>query len=89
MLVIPELHVLRATKRQLSEHLLHLVAEFLNLLGQLPIHVIALALCDLLLVFGGVAENVRAHRTIRREQFFDRAGHEVHARLGHHRMHDS
>ena len=44
LLVVPHLHVLRATHRELSKHLLLLVAVLFNLLGQLPVHVVALTL---------------------------------------------
>ena len=46
--VIPvQFQVLRAAKWQLREQLLLLIAEFFDLLGQLPVHPVAFALCTL------------------------------------------
>ena len=66
--VVPEFQELRTTHGQLREHLLHLVAELLDLLGQLPVHVVALALGDLGLGLGHLAQNLGAGRAIRWEQ---------------------
>ena len=87
-LVVPDFHVLRAAEGQLSEHLLLLVAEFLNLLGQLPVHEVRFALGNGSFVLSDVTKDLRAGRTIRREQFFDRPGRKVDARLSHNRVHN-
>ena len=44
LFVKPQLEVLRPTQRQLGQHLLLLVAEFLDLLSNLPVQEVTLAL---------------------------------------------
>ena len=83
LFVVPHLHELRATHRQLREHLLLLVAELFNLLGQLPVGVVALALGALGLLVGHFAKDLGAHRAVWRKHFFDGAGCKVDARLSH------
>ena len=87
LLVVPELHELRPTQRQLSEHLLLLVAELLDLLGELPVHVITLAVSASFGFLIHVANDVGAHRTVGREQLFDRPRFEIDTGLSHHRVH--
>ena len=88
LLVVPNLHVLRAAQGQLGEHLLLLVAEFLDLLGQLPVHVVAFALSDLGFLLGDVAQDLGTGRTIRRKELFDRPGSKIHAGFSHNRVDD-
>ena len=86
-LVVPvHLDELRAAHRELGQHLLLLVPELLDLVGQLPVHVVALALGDLRLLVVHIAKDVGANRTIGREKLLHRTGCEVYARLGHDRV---
>ena len=84
LLVVPELEVLRAAQWELGQHLLLLVAELFDLLGELPVHEVALALGDCGLLFVHVAQDLGLGRAVWREHLFDGAGGEVNAGLGHH-----
>ena len=86
LLVVPQLQVLRAAKRQLGQHLLLLVAELFDLLGDLPVQKVPLALRALGLQLIDLAQNLGAHGAIRREQLLDGTGRKVHAPLGHDRV---
>ena len=83
LVVVPNLHKLRATKGQLREQLLLLVAELDDLLSQLPIEVVALTLCGLGFLVSDIAQNLSAHWAVRGEHLFDGAGGKVNASLGH------
>ena len=60
-----------------------LVAELLNLLGQLPVEVVALTLCGLGLLVSDIAQNLGTHWAVRWEHFLDGAGGKIHTRFGH------
>ena len=84
LLVVPEFEVLGAAKRELSQHLLLLVAELLDLLSELPVHEVALALGDVGFVLGDVAQDLGLGRAVRREHLLDGPGGKVDAGFGHH-----
>ena len=87
LLVVPHLHVLRATHRELGKHLLLLIPILFDLLSQLPVHVVALALSPVSLLRRNLTHNLGASRAIRWEQLFDRPRSKVYASLSHDRMH--
>ena len=68
--------------------MLLLVAEFLDLLGQLPVHEVAFALGNLCFVLGDVAQNLCFGRAVRWKHLFDGAGCKVDAGLSHHGVND-
>ena len=72
----------------MREHLLLFIAEFFDLLGDLPVKPVAFALGDLHFVFCDVAQDLRFGRTIGRKQLFNGAGSEIDASFGHYRVHD-
>ena len=86
VVVVPEFEVLRTAQRQLGQELLLLVAELFDLLRQLPVHVVALALGLLNLLLVHLTHDLGPHGTVRREQFLDGSGGKVHAGFCHHRV---
>ena len=73
LLVVPDLDVLRAAQRELGEHLLLLVPELLDLLGDLPVQEVTLALGALLLQVIDLADDLGSDRTVRRKHLLDSA----------------
>ena len=67
LVVPPHLHKLATTQRQLGKQLLLLVTELLNLIRQLPVHVVSLAFCNFSLLAGHITKDVSSGRTIWRE----------------------
>ena len=65
-----------------------LVAELFDLLGNLPVHEVALAFGTLLFVLVLLAQNFGAHRAVWREHFFDGAGSKVNTAFCHGRVDD-
>ena len=86
--VPPHLHVLRTAQWELGQHLLLLVSVFLDLLGQLPVHVVTLALCLGDFLLGNFANDLRLHWSIGWEQFLNRTSSKVYTSLSHNRVND-
>ena len=61
-----------------------LVAKLFNLLGELPVHEVALALGNRRLLLSHVTQDFGLGRAVRREHLFDGAGSKVNAGFGHH-----
>ena len=88
LVVKPQLKILRATQRQLSQQLLLLVAELLDLLSNLPVQEVLLALCNLRLEIIHLAQDLGLDWAVRREKLFNRSSSKVHTTFGHSRVND-
>ena len=63
-----------------------LISEFLDLIGQLPVHEVTFALGNRNFLLVHITQNLSTGWAIRRKQFFERPCSEIHAGFGHYRV---